>query len=239
MENQHMNAWINTPDDVRRQLGESPTQLQFLYSGDSWSSGDGFCLNGDPLEYYRRDFQNIAHLPYRSHPSYPLEELLTLGQKLIDEVRPSFPAFLLPKAEPIRFYVADLGAAIHFDIRSGIVEPKQWTESECDLVLGSQALWFAFKFPWGFSTLEVSGRYKLINPEVNRLAMYLCHLYSSDIHFKGLWRRLMERRAWSFCWSKRQEVLDRLLSKVVTRTKSSALAGLLRKRGRPTLNARA
>ena len=210
-ENRHMNAWINTPDHVCEQLRGTPTQLQFLYNGDSWSNQDSFCLHGDPLERYRADFQKIADLPYRSHPSYPLDELIKLGQRLINEVRPRFPRFLLRKAAPVHFYIVDLDAAIRFDLRQRTVEAEQRGKSECDLALHSQALWFMFKFPWGFGTLEVSGRYTRINPRVNKRALYLCHLYSSDIHFQGLGGRLLQQRVWSFCWTKRHEILDRLL----------------------------
>jgi hypothetical protein len=205
-----MNAWINTPDRVCEQLSGAPTRLQFLYNGDSWSSQDGFCLQGDPLERYRADFKNIAALPYRSHLSYPQDELIELGQRLVDEVRPRFPRFWLRKTTPIHFYVFDLDAAIHFDLRQGTIEAEERVKSECDLALHSQALWFAFKFPWGFGTLEVSGRYTRINPKVNKRAQYLCHLYSSDLHCRGLGRRLLQRRAWSFCWTKRHEVLGKL-----------------------------
>ncbi len=210
-ENRYMNAWINTPDRVCEQLSGTATQLQFLYNGDSWSSQDGFCLHGDPLERYHADFKNIANRTYRSHPSYPLDKLIELGQRLVDEVRPRFPRFWLGKAAPVHFYIADLDAAIRFDLRQGTVVAEQRGKSECDLALHSQALWFAFKFPWGFGTLEVSGCYTRINPKVNKRALYLCHLYSADLHCQGLGRRLLQRRVWSFCWTKRHEVLAKLL----------------------------
>lgn len=215
-ENRHMNTWINTPDYVCKQLSDTHTQLQFLYNGDSWSSRDGFRLERDPLQRYRADFQKIGTLPYRSHPSCSLDELLTLGQRLSEDVRRSFPGFLLLRTMPIHFYVVDLGVAIDFNLCSGTVEAERRTESECDVALSSQALSFAFKFPWGLSTLEVSGRYQLINPKLNKLALYLCHLYASDVHCKGLWRRLIERRVLNFCWSKRHDILGRLLSNVLT-----------------------
>ena len=211
-ENRYMNAWINTPDRVCKQLSGTPTRPQFLYNGDSWSSQDGFCLHGDPLERYRADFKNIADRSYRSHPPYPLDELIKLGQHLVDEVRPRFPRFWLRKAIPVYFYIADLDAAIRFDLCQGIVEAERRVKSACDLALHSQALWFAFKFPWGFGTLEVSGRYTRINPKVNKRALYLCHLYSSDFHYQGMGRRLLQRRGWSFWWTKRHEVLGRLLA---------------------------
>lgn len=210
-ENQHMNIWINTPARVGEQLSDEPTRLQFLYNGDSWSSKDGFCLDGDPLKRHESDFKRIADLGYRSHPSYSRDELIELGQRLVDEVRQRFPRFLLREARPVHFYVEDLGAALCFDLRKGDVGAEQREKSECDLALRSQALWFAFKFAWGFSTLEVSGRYTRINSKVNKRALYLCHLYSSDIHFQGLGRRLLQGRVWSFGWTKRHEVLGRLL----------------------------
>jgi UDP-MurNAc hydroxylase len=211
IENRYMNAWINAPDRVCEQLSGAPTQLQFLYNGDSWSSQNGFCLHGDPRERYQADFKNVAERPYRSHPSYPRDELIELGQRLVDEVGPRFPRFWLRKVAPVYFYIVDLDTAICFDLRQGRVEAAPRVQSECDLALHSQALWFAFKFPWGFGTLEVSGRYTRIHPKVDKRALYLCHLYSSDLHCRGLGRRLLQRRVWSFCWTKRHEILDRLL----------------------------
>ena len=110
-------------------------------------------------------------------------------------------------------WIEDQKAALCFDLRRGTVEAEERARSQCDIALHSQALWFAFKFTWGFGTLEVSGRYTRINPKVDKRALYLCHLYSTDIHFQGLPRRLLERRVWSFCWTKRHEVLNRLLGR--------------------------
>jgi hypothetical protein len=52
-------------------------------------------------------------------------------------------------AAPIHFYVVDLGVAVRFDLRGGVVEAMQRSKMECDMALASQALWYAFKFPWG------------------------------------------------------------------------------------------
>jgi UDP-MurNAc hydroxylase len=212
-ENQYMNTWINTPDRVCEQLRGTPTQLQFLYNGDSWSSQDGFCVHGDPLERYRTDFQKIPELPYKSHRSYPRDDLIAVGQRLVDAVRLQFPQCLLRAVAPVHFYLVDLDAAIRLDLRQGTVATEQRVKDDCDIALHSQALWFAFKFPWGFGTLEVSGRYTRINPKVNTLALYLCHLSSADIHLQGLGHRLLQRRVWSFCWTKRHEFLGRLLGR--------------------------
>lgn len=214
-ENRHMNAWINTPDQVCKRLANSPTRIQFLYNGDTWSDKDGFSLNGDPLARYRADFNRIGALPYRSHPSYPLEELVPLGRKLVDAVRPAFPEALLRRVPSVHFYVEDLKTAIEFNLGAGVVQVSQRPQENCDMGLGSQALWYAFKFPWGFGALDVSGRYRLINRNADKTALYLCHLHSSDMHLKGLSQRLRERRFWDFCWSKRDEIYERVMNRWV------------------------
>jgi UDP-MurNAc hydroxylase len=210
-ENRYLNKWINTPDYVDKQLSDLPCQLQFLYNGDSWSSQEGFSLRDDPLERYRMDFMTLADRPYMSHPSCSLHEVIDLGKKLVKNVRAAFPEILLRMAAPIHFYVVDLGITVRVDLHRSIVEAIQRTRSTCDMALSSQTLWYAFKFPWGFTTLEVSGRFELLNPNMNSRALYLFHLYASDISFKGLSRRLAQGRVWRFLWAKRHELLDRLI----------------------------
>ena len=210
-ENRYMNKWVNTPDYVCEQLNDVKSMVQFLYNGDSWSSENGFSLNGDPLEHHRRDFCTVEGRPFISHPSSSLNEILELGRKLVKNVRAVFPELVLKLVAPIYFYVVDLETAVRFDLHGGLVEADQRLKRECDMVLGSQALWYAFKFPWGFGTLDVSGRYEILNVKMNRRALYLCHLYGTDISFKGMFRRLTQRRVWRFLWSKRQEIFERLI----------------------------
>jgi hypothetical protein len=211
-ENRYMNRWVNTPDYVCEQLKDVKSKVQFLYNGDSWSSENGFSLSGDPLERYRRDFLTIGDRPFTTHPSSSLSEILELGRKLVKNVRAVFPGVVLRLVAPIYFYVVDLGTAVRFDLHGGLVEADQRLKAECDMALSSQALWYAFKFPWGFGTLDVSGRFEVLNQKMNRRALYLCHLYSTDISFKSMFRRLTQGRVWRFLWSKRQEILDRLIN---------------------------
>ena len=209
-ENRYMNRWVNTPDYVCEQLKDVKCNVQFLYNGDSWSSKEGFSVNEDPLDRYRRDFGTLAERHYTSHASASLAELIDLGRKLVKNVRAAFPGIVLRMAAPIHFFVVDLGIAVRLDLHGGVVEANQRSKMECDMALGSQALWYAFKFPWGFGALDVSGRYEVLNPQMNRRALYLCHLYGTDISFKGLFHRLMQGRVWRFLWTKRHEILDRL-----------------------------
>jgi hypothetical protein len=210
-ENRYMNKWVNTPDYVCEQLKDARCKVQFLYNGDSWSSQEGLSLNGNPLNQYRKDFETLEDRSYISHPSHSLDELIDLGKKLAKNVRAAFPRFVLKKAAPICFYVKDLGVAIIFDLQKGVVETNARSRTECDMTLCSQALWYAFKFPWGFGTLDVSGRYEVLNLQMNRRALYLCHLYGTDISFKGVFGRLAQARVWRFLWTKRHEILDRLM----------------------------
>ena len=211
-ENRYMNRWVNTPDYVMEQLKDLPCKVQFLYNGDSWSSPANFVLNGDPLERYRTDFAALDGRHYISHPSSSLDELIDLGKKLLRNVRAAFPGPVLRMAAPIHFYVVDLGTSVLFDLPGNIVEANRRSKDQCDMALGSQALCYAFRFPWGFGTLDVSGRYEVLNPKMNRRALYLCHLYATDISFKGLFHRFGQRRVWRFLWTKRYEIFDRLFN---------------------------
>jgi len=211
-ENRYMNKWVNTPDYVTDQLKDLTCKVQFLYNGDSWSSPENFLLNGDPLERYRKDFASLAERHYLSHASSSLDELIDLGRKLLKNVRAAFPGPVVRMAAPIYFYVVDLGTAVLFDLAGNLVEANDRSKGQCDMALGSQALCYAFRFPWGFGTLDVSGRYEVLNPKMNRRALYLCHLYGTDICFKSLFHRLRQRRAWRFLWTKRYEIFDRLLN---------------------------
>jgi hypothetical protein len=211
-ENRYMNRWVNTPDYVTEQLQDLTCKVQFLYNGDSWSSPANFVLNGDPLERYRKDFASLAERHYLSHASSSLDELIDLGRKLLKNVRAAFPRPVLRMAAPIYFYVTDLGTAIRFDLPGGVVKVNDRSKGQCDIAVGSQALCYAFRFPWGFGTLDVSGRYEVLNPKMNRRALYLCHLYGTDISFKSLFHRLLQRRVWRFLWTKRYEIFDRLIN---------------------------
>ena len=50
---------------------------------------------------------------------------------------------------PINFYVVDLGIAVLLDLHGGVVEANRRSKMECDMALGSQALWYALNFHGG------------------------------------------------------------------------------------------
>jgi UDP-MurNAc hydroxylase len=102
-DNRHMNEWINTPERVMDALREAPTTLQWLYNGDIWSSEEGARCQGDAVARYQQAFRAIATRPLRSHPSSSGEELLRVGRKLVQKVKPGFPSFLLRRASPVCF----------------------------------------------------------------------------------------------------------------------------------------
>jgi len=80
----------------------------------------------------------------------------------------------------IYFHIYDLGKAVCFNLRRGTVEVINRRKSDCDIEVGSQALWYAFKFAWVLARSN------------------------------GTCSALLARRSLSFWWSKRQEILDRL-----------------------------
>lgn len=80
---------------------------------------------------------------------------------------------------PAWVYVTDLGKSYAFDLDHGLV-PGSRPRVDCDIALGSEALSYCFRFPWGGETLQVNGRFRepglqddrLRWTRVNRLLSY-------------------------------------------------------------------
>jgi UDP-MurNAc hydroxylase len=208
-ENRYMNDWINTPGRDLDRLEGVPTKVQFLYHGDRFTMEGGAEVVLDPVVRWEADFAAVPSRPTRSASRHGVDELVKAGRRLVEEVHERLPGVVLRRARPLQFFVEDQGAAILFDLARGQVQPTPAGRDACDIALGSQALWFAFTFAWGFGTLGVSGRYQQLRPQVNRRALYLCHLASSGLHPAGL----LTRRAAAYWWSKRREVAGRLLGR--------------------------
>ena len=66
----------------------------------------------------------------------------------MEKVRPYFPWFVFRMVALIYFHIYDLGKAVCFNLRCGTVEVINRRKSDCDIEVGSQALWYAFKFAW-------------------------------------------------------------------------------------------
>ena len=154
-----------TPDRVCEQLSGASTPACIFYTtAIAGQARTAFVCMSIPSNAIERTFRKfptpLSVSPVLSTGRY----LIAVGQRLVNAVRPRFPQLLLRQAAPIHFYLVDLDAAIRFDLHQGTVEAGAAAVKHCDLALHSQALWFAFKFPWGFGTLEVSGRYTRMIP---------------------------------------------------------------------------
>ncbi|MCZ6837532.1 MAG: MBL fold metallo-hydrolase [Planctomycetota bacterium] len=70
-------------------------------------------------------------------------------------------AMMTLQCEPARIHVTDLNKSYLFDIFQGL-RSTSLTEDECDVAVGSQALFYSFKFLWGGETLHINGRFRRI-----------------------------------------------------------------------------
>ena len=60
---------------------------------------------------------------------------------------------------PAFVYVRDLDQAFAFDLDRGLRSIAR-ARGDCDIELGSEALSYCFRFPWGGETLQVNGRFR-------------------------------------------------------------------------------
>jgi hypothetical protein len=83
---------------------------------------------------------------------------------------------------PVTIRIPDLAKTISFTLSSGRIEEAYPAEAP-DLVINSQALWFAFKFPFGIQTLGTSARFRLLKGFRNwKLHRILFDLNNGDIY---------------------------------------------------------
>lgn len=206
-ENCRMNAWVNTPDTIA-QLNLKG--VNFMYPGDEWDSSCRTIDSEHALERYRADYANI-----QLDGTPPAIELSLINQaieKRLQEFKSRVPKLLLKKIPSFSIYIHDLGKIAEVDPAHGvhqIVEADARRSQAARYVMCSQVTWFTFAFPWGASTLLISGMYRDREFAKNGWHPFFNQqnrLSTEVFRFSGMKGSL---RTLNFWWRKKGEVLLR------------------------------
>ena len=90
-----------------------------------------------------------------------MAEIVAAYESLAANMRERYSMLLLRMLRRVTIRIPDLEKTVAFRLASGSLEEID-DSIEPDLVINSQPLWFGFKFPFGFQTLGVSARFKLL-----------------------------------------------------------------------------
>ena len=206
-ENRYMSEWANGPDAVLEALAGLPADRRFLYPGDSWDSEAGFSINGDATACYRQDFEGIPQLPFHRSETHGLGDIVMEGKARAEDVHRFYGRLRLRRVASAYLYVRDLDASVCFDIKRGNVEIVDRPREQCDIEIGSQALWFAFKHAFGMDTLLVSGRFTRIGEGNPPRCLNMCSEYGQWRSHVGRKAPRLSRRALAYGWYKKGQTL--------------------------------
>jgi hypothetical protein len=93
--------------------------------------------------------------------SKTMPEIVAAYASLAANMREKYSMLLLRMLSRVTIRIPDLDKTVAFKLSEGALEEID-NATEPDLVINSQPLWFGFKFPFGFQTLGVSARFKLL-----------------------------------------------------------------------------
>ncbi len=184
-DNQYINQYANTPRKLLNYFRENhkENEVLVLYPGETYTLNQNHDSNKS-ISQYDAIYQALASLPYSKPALISFDKLENSFKQLYARIHQRYYSFLLAIfLKPIKIHVPDLNINIVFDIVTG--KFFQTDDKNYDLIIYSQPLNFALQFDWGFQTLGVSARCRVINNYNNyRRHRILFSLNNAEIWLK-------------------------------------------------------
>ncbi|MFL6672748.1 MAG: MBL fold metallo-hydrolase [Massilia sp.] len=161
-DNRFLNRYGNSPQAVATFVQAHGYRVRFLFLGETASVSEITMPedegNNRALSRWLELYDQINGFEYTSDPPVALDEIQVLAREFSNSLRRYFPAIVLRRVKPLKFYIRDLGLIAEFDLMSGALKQLADPQEHADVLVNSQPLAASFKFPFGFETLAVSGR---------------------------------------------------------------------------------
>ena len=161
-ENYYMNKSINKIGDMYTYIKENTTaQPVILYPGETWQLFEEHDSLASVTKY-NEDYQNIEGNPNLvKTQTVDLAKLQETYAAFVREMKKKNNMSLvrLMIKHPTIVHLTDYGKAFKMSVLDGTFEQVDVDYNKCDVALSSEALHFCFKFPWGWDTLNINGRF--------------------------------------------------------------------------------
>lgn len=155
-ENQRMNAWVNTPQEIQNMR---IPQLHFMYPGDVWNLQRNEPMSLHAIARFTEDF-NRTKLIDPTPASVGSEKLLNAATSCMESLVERF-GYKIKKVPMLRIYIKDLDKVLVFTPAARSVSLEDpGREIDCHMEMCSQVAWYTFNFSWGGGTLSVSGMFR-------------------------------------------------------------------------------
>ncbi|WP_071394400.1 MBL fold metallo-hydrolase [Bacillus tuaregi] len=163
-ENYYMNKAVNKIGDIHRFIQEQTSAFPIiLYPGDNWSLFSEHDSHTSIMKY-NQDYKRIEESPelVKTNTVDP-SVLRETFEEFVQEFKKKNNLYLvklLIVRKPTNIYLTDYKKAYKASVLEGVFEESNVSIQECDVALSSEALQFCFKYPWGWDTLNINGRFQ-------------------------------------------------------------------------------
>jgi len=197
-DNKYINQYANTPQDVYEYFKQNKiaNELIVLFPGEEYTIGEEHNTEKS-LHKYGAILDERDLLEYTISPVVPYEKLLSSFERLYGVISKRYYKIFLVKLKPLKIYVPDLSQIFIFNLAGG--EFVKYEGNDYDIEILSQPLDFAMQYDYGFQTLGVSARHKVINNYSNyRWHKVLFSLNNAEIWLTARLFLTMKNLRWIF-----------------------------------------
>jgi hypothetical protein len=174
-ENCYMNDEIHKIDDIYQYLLKHSSAIPIvLYPGEKWEIGKTHD-SVKSIAKYSPDYEKIHdNTALTKAPKFELTAIGEAAEKFRKEVLGKLKKnpilFGLSFCKPLKIYVTDYDQSFTFSLRKGL-RKSDVPHDYNDIAMSSDSLLYGFRFPFGFNTLHVNGRFEI--PEHGSLRNFM------------------------------------------------------------------
>jgi UDP-MurNAc hydroxylase len=184
-DNRYMNEFANTPNKVYTAFLKENLHMDVLFNNDVFDSDrDSDAITKNALERYKLLYDGRSELQFDKGEIIHIGEIEAAIKKRYEQIASKFPKILCNKLKPIVVKIPDLNTNLRLCLADGSSEQLP-ANSDFDLIIFSQPLFFAFNFEWGVQTLGVSARWLCkSNDKIWRWYRIITSLNNAEIYLK-------------------------------------------------------
>lgn len=208
-DNKYVNKFTNTPADVKRVFDENGLKTAILYPGDTFVSESEYD-SGNALARFEQEYQTLDSLEYRTPARIEVDKLRAVIQTRSKQLKGKYPAWMINKMGPLVIKLTDLDTSVRICMRDGTCEEVK--DEDFDLIMGSEALHYAFAFPWGVNTIAIGAKFLVKNKmDVWKWYKILGTLNNAQLYLKA--RYLFSKSNFNFFMARLDGGLNQMMYK--------------------------
>jgi UDP-MurNAc hydroxylase len=159
-DNEYVNYYTKKPEDVQARFVEERLGCAILYPGDTIDTMEGSMYdNSEALEKYDTLYRKTRKT-FDVPPVIPAEQIEEAMRKRHFQLKEKFPGWLLAMLGELFIFIPDLNIVAGLSLARGRFEVYP-PNTDYDMVIYSQPLFYAFDTVWGVQTMGVGARYRI------------------------------------------------------------------------------